>query len=176
MRGVSSQLHLSHVSRFPSSYVIAHDVVGSSLAIMLISHMRIPPRPRSTPIAFHPSQQQPTTTHLIHPEHHIQKFIPTMSENTHPTEDQKKAIYEGLSSDQKSKQTYTEWVKDAYNNQYENWMPWIEDKYLAWFGTDNKASYATKGMRSPPLPFPLAPDTPSSSSLLRTLDADSRDP
>lgn len=25
-------------------------------------------------------------------------------------------------------------------------MPWIEDEYLAWFGTDNKASYATKGM------------------------------
>ena len=67
-----------------------------------------------------------------------------MSEQ-HPSEDQKKAIYEGLSEDQKKKQTYTEWVKDAYNNQYENWMPWIEDKYLAWFGTDNKASYATKG-------------------------------
>ena len=63
-----------------------------------------------------------------------------------PSEDQKKAIYEGLSEDQKSKQTYTEWVKDAYNNQYENWMPWIEDKCLAWFGTDNKASYATKGI------------------------------
>ncbi|KAL8637186.1 MAG: hypothetical protein Q9228_005516 [Teloschistes exilis] len=67
------------------------------------------------------------------------------SSGTHPSEDQKKAIYEGLSDDQKKKQTYTEWVKDAYNNQYENWMPWIEDKYLAWFGTDNKASYATKG-------------------------------
>ncbi|KAL9018215.1 MAG: hypothetical protein Q9185_004488 [Variospora sp. 1 TL-2023] len=65
-------------------------------------------------------------------------------EGSHPSEDQKKAIYEGLSEDQKKKQTYTEWVKDAYNNQYENWMPWIEDKYLAWFGTDNKASYATK--------------------------------
>lgn len=64
---------------------------------------------------------------------------------SHPSEDQKKAMYEGLSEDQKQKQTYTEWVKDAYANQYENWMPWIEDKYLAWFGTDNKASYATKG-------------------------------
>ncbi|KAL8717645.1 MAG: hypothetical protein Q9225_005134 [Loekoesia sp. 1 TL-2023] len=63
---------------------------------------------------------------------------------SHPSEDQKKAIYEGLSDDQKKKQSYTEWVKDAYNNQYESWMPWIEDKYLAWFGTDNKASYATK--------------------------------
>ncbi|KAI4258443.1 MAG: hypothetical protein L6R42_005090 [Xanthoria sp. 1 TBL-2021] len=71
-----------------------------------------------------------------------------MAENSqqgsHPSEDQKKAIYEGLSDDQKKKQTYTEWVKDAYSNQYENWMPWIEDKYLAWFGNDNKASYTTK--------------------------------
>lgn len=65
---------------------------------------------------------------------------------SHPSEDQKKAIYEGLSEDQKKKQSYTEWAMDAYNNQYENWMPWVEDKYLAWFGTDNKASYATKGM------------------------------
>lgn len=74
--------------------------------------------------------------------------IAAMADNSqqgsHPSEDQKKALYEGLSDDQKKKQTYTEWVKDAYNNQYENWMPWIEDKYLAWFGTDNKASYATK--------------------------------
>jgi len=39
-----------------------------------------------------------------------------------------------------------ETTKYYYNKQYERWMPWIEDKYLAWFGTDNKASYATKGM------------------------------
>lgn len=38
---------------------------------------------------------------------------------SHPSEDQKKAMYEGLSEDQKKKQTYTEWVKDAYSNQYE---------------------------------------------------------
>jgi len=37
-------------------------------------------------------------------------------------------------------------TKYYYNQQYERWMPWIEDKYLAWFGTDNKASYATKCM------------------------------
>ncbi|KAL8939361.1 MAG: hypothetical protein Q9216_003400, partial [Gyalolechia sp. 2 TL-2023] len=78
---------------------------------------------------------------------------------SHPSEDQKKAMYEGLSDEQKKKQTYTEWVKDAYSNQYENWMPWIEDKYLAWFGTDNKASYATKAC-SPPLP----PSHPHSSA------------
>ena len=64
---------------------------------------------------------------------------------SHPSEDQKKAMYEGLSEDQKQKQTYTEWVKDAYANQYENWMPWIEDQYLKWFTNDNKASYAAKG-------------------------------
>jgi hypothetical protein len=62
------------------------------------------------------------------------------------TEDQKKQIYEGLSSEQKSKQTYTEWAQEAYHNSYEKWMPWIEDKYLSLFGKDNKASYATKGM------------------------------
>ncbi|KAL8680334.1 MAG: hypothetical protein Q9186_003455 [Xanthomendoza sp. 1 TL-2023] len=74
----------------------------------------------------------------------IKNILQTPIIMSHPSEDQKKAMYEGLSDDQKQKQTYTEWVKDAYANQYENWMPWIEDKYLAWFGTDNKASYATK--------------------------------
>jgi hypothetical protein len=38
-----------------------------------------------------------------------------------------------------------EWSKQAYNNQYENWMPWIEDVYLRWFTKDNKASYTAKG-------------------------------
>lgn len=47
----------------------------------------------------------------------------------------------------KKSQTYSEWAKDAYNDKYEQWMPWIEDQYLHWFGKgDNKASYATKGM------------------------------
>lgn len=62
-----------------------------------------------------------------------------------PTEDQKKQTYDGLSSEQKSKQTYAEWAKEAYHGQYEKWMPWLEDKYLALFGKDNKASYVTKG-------------------------------
>ncbi|KAJ5223984.1 hypothetical protein N7468_008526 [Penicillium chermesinum] len=45
----------------------------------------------------------------------------------------------------KKSQTYSEWAKDAYNAKYEQWMPWIEDQYLRWFGKgDNKASYATK--------------------------------
>lgn len=51
------------------------------------------------------------------------------------------------SNEQKEKQSYYAWAKDAYNSQYESWMPWIEDQYLRWFGKgDNKASYATKGM------------------------------
>jgi len=62
-----------------------------------------------------------------------------------PSDEQKREIYDNLSPEQKKKQSYSEWVKDAYNNQYEKWMPWIEDKYLEWFGNDNKASYATKG-------------------------------
>lgn len=62
------------------------------------------------------------------------------------TDEQKKQLYNNLSDDQKQKQTYTEWVKEAYNDQYEKWMPWIEDQYLKWFGKgDNKASYAIKG-------------------------------
>ncbi|KAE8443503.1 hypothetical protein EG329_001815 [Mollisiaceae sp. DMI_Dod_QoI] len=72
-------------------------------------------------------------------------FASNQTEGTEPTEDQKKAQYDALSPEQKKKQTYTEWVKEAYNNQYERWMPWIEDQYLKWFGKgDNKASYMTK--------------------------------
>ena len=38
-----------------------------------------------------------------------------------------------------------EWTKKQYNSQYESWVPWMEDKYLAWFG-ENKTSYIAKGM------------------------------
>jgi len=61
-----------------------------------------------------------------------------------PSEDQKKKMYDSLPQEQKDKQSYTEWAKSYYNDQYEKWMPWIEDKYLAWFGKDNKASYVAK--------------------------------
>lgn len=45
-----------------------------------------------------------------------------------------------------------EWTKATYNDQYEKWVPWLEDTYLRWFTKDNKASYATKRMfLSPPL-------------------------
>lgn len=43
----------------------------------------------------------------------------------------------------------TEWAKKTYNSYYNEYMPWIEDKYLAWFG-ENKSSYTTKGIN--PLP------------------------
>lgn len=63
------------------------------------------------------------------------------------SEEQKKKTFDALpESEKKGKQTYTEWIKAGYHNQYENWMPWIEDQYLKWFSNDNKASYATKGL------------------------------
>ncbi|KAJ0336640.1 hypothetical protein COL922a_007716 [Colletotrichum nupharicola] len=37
-----------------------------------------------------------------------------------------------------------EWAKQTYNQQYERWVPWLEDFYLRWFTKDNKASYTTK--------------------------------
>ncbi len=40
--------------------------------------------------------------------------------------------------------SYRQMAGDYYNKQYENWMPWVEDKYLSWFTNDNKASYSTK--------------------------------
>jgi len=68
-----------------------------------------------------------------------------MADKAQPSQDQTKAEYNNLSAEQKKKQTYTEWLKENYNYQYERWMPWIEDQYLRWFGKgDNKASYATK--------------------------------
>jgi len=49
---------------------------------------------------------------------------------------------------EEKKETWTEWSKKGYNKQYENWMPWVEDQYLRWFGKDNKASYATRDQLS----------------------------
>ncbi|KAH8664378.1 hypothetical protein BX600DRAFT_512420 [Xylariales sp. PMI_506] len=48
------------------------------------------------------------------------------------------------SEEDKQKQSYTEWAKEKYGEQYEAWWPWIEDHFLKWFTKDNKASYATK--------------------------------
>lgn len=51
------------------------------------------------------------------------------------------------------KQTWGEYGKQVYNEQYERWMPWIEDMYLRYFTRDNKASYATKGTSNVIHPF-----------------------
>lgn len=64
------------------------------------------------------------------------------------TEEQKKQTFDSLPSDKKQGLSYTEWIKQGYQHQKENWMPWIEDMYLKWFTNDNKASYATKGRRA----------------------------
>ncbi|KAL5343180.1 hypothetical protein BJX70DRAFT_394185 [Aspergillus crustosus] len=61
------------------------------------------------------------------------------------TEEQKRHFYDNLSAEDKEKQSYAEWAKEAYTTQYEKWMPWLEDQYLKWFGKgDNKASYVAK--------------------------------
>jgi hypothetical protein len=62
------------------------------------------------------------------------------------SEDQKKTAFDKMPAEQKKGLSYTEWLKEGYQHQYGNWMPWIEDQYLSWFTKDNKASYATKGM------------------------------
>ena len=46
--------------------------------------------------------------------------------------------------------TYKQQAGEIYNRQYDNWYPWVEDKYLQWFTKDNKASYATKRTSSLP--------------------------
>ena len=61
------------------------------------------------------------------------------------SEDQKKQTFNSLPQEKKQGKSYLEWVKEGYHNQYENWMPWIEDQYLKWFTNDNKTSYAAKG-------------------------------
>ncbi|KAK5692827.1 hypothetical protein LTR17_025237 [Elasticomyces elasticus] len=60
------------------------------------------------------------------------------------SEDQKKQTFDALPADQKKGKSYLEWIKEGYQHQYENWMPWIEDTYLSWFTKDNKTSYAAK--------------------------------
>jgi len=53
-------------------------------------------------------------------------------------------------NDKKEQKTYKQAAGEYYNQKYETWMPWIEDKYLSWFTKDNKASYATKRTSQPP--------------------------
>jgi hypothetical protein len=49
---------------------------------------------------------------------------------------------------EQKKETWSEFGSRKYNEQYENWTPWLEDLYLRWFGKDNKASYVAKGKKS----------------------------
>ena len=57
----------------------------------------------------------------------------------------------------------TEWAKKKYNDTYTEYMPWIEDKVLGYWG-ENKTSYTAKGTHHLSLPFP--PFNFSSSSTL----------
>jgi hypothetical protein len=45
----------------------------------------------------------------------------------------------------KQNQSTVEWAKEKANEQYEAWLPWIEDTFLKYFTKDNKASYVAKG-------------------------------
>ncbi|CBF71653.1 hypothetical protein AN6881.2 [Aspergillus nidulans FGSC A4] len=61
------------------------------------------------------------------------------------TEEQKRHFYGILPEQERKGKSYAQWVREAYAEQYEKWMPWLEDQYLRWFGKgDNKASYVTK--------------------------------
>jgi hypothetical protein len=51
-----------------------------------------------------------------------------------------------LPQQEEKKETWGEWGSRSYGDQKEKWTPWLEDQYLRWFGKDNKASYATKGI------------------------------
>ncbi|KAH8161324.1 hypothetical protein CIB48_g6915 [Xylaria polymorpha] len=46
-------------------------------------------------------------------------------------------------NNQKS-QTTVEWAREKYNEQYDAWMPWIEDMFLKYFTKDNRTSYVAR--------------------------------
>ena len=50
----------------------------------------------------------------------------------------------GISAPEQKKESWGEFGSRHYNQQYESWMPWVEDNFLHYFTKDNKASYATK--------------------------------
>jgi hypothetical protein len=58
----------------------------------------------------------------------------------------KNPLGKAIPQQEKKKESWGEWSKRNYHQQYDNWIPWIEDQYLRWFGKDNKASYVAKGM------------------------------
>ncbi|KAI8951457.1 hypothetical protein F4801DRAFT_544786 [Xylaria longipes] len=47
-------------------------------------------------------------------------------------------------SNEQEKQTTMEWAKAKYDEQYDAWMPWIEDVFLKYFTKDNRTSYAAR--------------------------------
>jgi len=47
------------------------------------------------------------------------------------------------------------WYGKKYDEYYDSYVPWLEDKYLAWFG-ENKTSYTAKGTSI--IPSPLCPN------------------
>ena len=56
--------------------------------------------------------------------------------------------------------TWSGWLSKKYNDNYNSYVPWLEDKYLNWYG-ENKTSYTAKGKLSPLsnpkfLPLPIA--------------------
>ncbi|KAI1424771.1 hypothetical protein F5Y12DRAFT_430631 [Xylaria sp. FL1777] len=42
------------------------------------------------------------------------------------------------------KQSTMEWARQKYNEQYDAWMPWIEDTFLKYFTKDNRTSYVAR--------------------------------
>ncbi|KAI0491048.1 hypothetical protein F4859DRAFT_460141 [Xylaria cf. heliscus] len=47
-------------------------------------------------------------------------------------------------ANKQNSQTTMEWVKEKYNEQYDAWMPWIEDTFLKYFTKDNRTSYVAR--------------------------------
>ncbi|KAI1111939.1 hypothetical protein F5Y14DRAFT_286990 [Nemania sp. NC0429] len=48
------------------------------------------------------------------------------------------------SETQQKSQSTVEWAKQKYNEQYDAWMPWIEDVFLKYFTKDNRTSYVAR--------------------------------
>ncbi|KAJ9133434.1 hypothetical protein NKR23_g10747 [Pleurostoma richardsiae] len=46
--------------------------------------------------------------------------------------------------EEKKGKSWSESAKQTYHEQYDRWVPWLEDLYLRWFTKDNKASYTAK--------------------------------
>lgn len=91
-----------------------------------------------------PSQSEPQS----HPQSQPQSQSQSQGgQSQNHTEDQKRQFYESLPAEEKQNKSYTQWVQEAYTEQYEKWMPWLEEQYLKWFGGgENKASYGAKGI------------------------------